>query len=74
MDALFSVWFRVVEPVAAREAPRKTGALSKSVKARASQRTGALKAGTKARVPYGPPIHWGWKKRNIDPNELIQLL
>lgn len=53
------------------EAPRVTGRLAASIGARASQRSASLKAGTGKRVPYAGPIHFGHRRRNIEPNEFL---
>ena len=52
---------------AARRAPRRTGKLA-----------GSLKAGTVRGKPtvssdlvYAPPIHYGWRARNIAPNRFL---
>lgn len=54
-----------------REVPVKTGKLKDSILARPTKLEGRVKAGTPKRVPYAGPIHFGWKKRNISPNEFI---
>lgn len=46
------------------QVPVRTGRLQRTVRAGATQRAAIIRAGTKA-VPYAPPIHWGWPKRNI---------
>jgi len=51
--------------------PVRTGKLQRSTKVRASQTSASIKSGSKSRVPYAPPIHWGWKARNIDPSEYL---
>ncbi|MDP8930459.1 MAG: HK97 gp10 family phage protein [Actinomycetota bacterium] len=45
--------------------PVLTGRLQTSVRALGAPSGGRAKAGG-ARVPYGPPIHWGWPARNIE--------
>lgn len=51
-------------------APVKTGALRGSIRVARQQRRVVVRAGS-ARVPYANPIHWGWFKRNIKPNEFF---
>lgn len=55
---------------ASRDATVKgpTGKLRRSVKIRATGRKAELVMGSPARVPYAPPIHWGWPRRNIASN------
>jgi len=48
-----------------------TGKLRKSIKGRGTQRAGTVKVGTAKSVPYAGAIHWGWKKRNIQPNPFV---
>lgn len=56
----------VVAKLAEPKVPRgATGRLANSVKATASQSSARVKAGSATRVPYAPPIHWGWPARNI---------
>lgn len=55
-------------------APRLTGALAASVKARATQKAGRVEAGSNRLgrpVVYAGPIHFGWFRRNIDPQPFI---
>lgn len=64
---------KVAEPVArtARpNAPYVTGRLAGSIRARGNQREGYVAVGG-ARVPYAPPIHWGWPDRNIRPQQFL---
>lgn len=59
---------RVLCPVApATMSSAKPGLLRDSLRTGATQTAAIGRAGGK-RVPYGPPIHWGWFKRNIKPN------
>lgn len=52
----------------ARElAPRRSGTLAKSIRWSGGQRDGKVRSG----VVYGPPIHWGWPKRNIEGQPFI---
>lgn len=65
----------VVLPVAASNAPVRTGALAKSVRVGATASAGVVRAGnnrkTAAGVPYGGVIHWGWPARGIRANTFI---
>ena len=54
----------LVDSRAAPNAPRRTGRLASSQRPAGTQGAAIVRAGG-ARVPYGPPIHWGWPDRNI---------
>lgn len=60
--------------IVAREArtlvPVRTGALKGSIRTAAQQRRVVVRAGG-ARVPYANPIHWGWFRRGIKPNQFF---
>lgn len=60
---------RAVADVIVRHAlplvPVRTGRLKASVRALASQRSSRAAVGG-ARLPYAPPIHWGWPRHNIE--------
>ena len=60
----------VVKGAALPSAPRRSGKLSNTLRTGATQRAGIVRAGKKA-VPYGNPIHWGWKSRNIEAQPWI---
>jgi hypothetical protein len=45
-------------------APKRSGNLARTIRAAGTKTAGIIRAGTK-RVPYAPPIHWGWAARNI---------
>ena len=47
-------------------APRLTGALSRTIKPGARKTVGYVQAGSRL-VPYAGPIHFGWPRRNIEP-------
>jgi hypothetical protein len=51
-------------------APRRSGRLAKSVKARATRSAGRVQAGSRL-VPYAGPIHFGWHRRHISPQPFI---
>jgi hypothetical protein len=50
--------------------PVRTGALRNSIRVGAQQRKIIVRAGG-ARVPYANPIHWGWFRRGIKPNQFF---
>jgi len=52
-------------------APRRTGRLAGSVKGRGTKNAAGVTAGSRARVPYAPPIHWGWFRRGISANPWV---
>jgi hypothetical protein len=52
------------------EAPVITGRLRDTVRPVATRRGAKVRAGG-ARVPYAGPIHFGWPKRNITPNQFL---
>jgi hypothetical protein len=54
---------RVVEIAAKQEAPRRSGRLAGSIKAKGTTTGGAVVAGGLKAVPYAGPIHWGWPSR-----------
>ena len=57
--------------LAAKFAPKKTGALAASIKANKSKSRAVIRAGG-ARVPYAGAINYGWRKRNIGPAHFMQ--
>lgn len=61
----------LVKDRAVPKVPVLTGKLQRSVKAMASQSSGSVKAGSPSRVPYAPPIHWGWPARGIRQQRFI---
>jgi hypothetical protein len=50
--------------------PVQTGALKGSIRTATQQRKAIVRAGG-ARVPYANPIHWGWFRRGIKPNQFF---
>lgn len=50
--------------------PVRSGRLLASIRAGSTIKSGTVKTG-KAKVPYAPPIHWGWAKRGIRPNPFL---
>jgi hypothetical protein len=50
--------------------PVRTGKLKGSIRTATQQRKAIVRAGG-ARVPYANPIHWGWFRRGIKPNQFF---
>lgn len=50
--------------LAAGYAPRRSGALQRSIRASTSKNYAAVTAGS-SKVPYAAPINYGWEKRHI---------
>lgn len=50
--------------------PVRTGKLRDSIRVGGQQRKVIVRAGG-ARVPYANPIHWGWFRRGIKPNQFF---
>ena len=48
-------------------APRRTGRLAGSLRGTVT----AGKATASSDLVYAPPIHWGWRARNIKPNRFL---
>lgn len=61
----------VVAAQAAATAPRVTGRLAATLKPRGLAGRASVAAGTRLRVPYAPPIHWGWERRGIAANPFV---
>ena len=51
-------------------APVRTGRLRKSIRAGATTKHGSVSAGGRL-VPYAGPIHFGWPRRNIEPQPFL---
>ena len=51
-------------------APVLTGRLRGSVKGRGTKRRAYVQAGGRG-IPYAGPIHFGWAKRNIEPQPFL---
>jgi hypothetical protein len=61
---------KIVLAEADRGVPRKSGALARSGRTnRAAGKANVLYGN--ARVPYAPPIHWGWAAHGIEPNPWV---
>ena len=50
--------------------PVRSGRLRDSIRTGSQQRKVIVRAGG-ARVPYANPIHWGWFRRGIKPNQFF---
>ena len=62
----------IVAGAATPTTPRRTGRLASTVRAGATQTAAITRAGY-ARVPYAPPIHWGWPRRGIQARPWLSL-
>jgi hypothetical protein len=58
---------RIVLAAAVAFAPKRSGALAGTGRKNLARRRVRITFGNAA-VPYAPPIHWGWARRNIAPN------
>lgn len=61
---------KIVVEQAREEVPVVSGALRATIRPAATRRGAKIRAGS-ARVPYAGPIHFGWKSRNIRPNQFL---
>jgi len=61
---------QLVVPAAQGQAPVKSGRLSSSIRAGATQKAGVIRAGKKS-VPYAGVIHWGWPGHHIKPHHYL---
>lgn len=50
--------------------PHESGDLERTIRRKATQTRAAVQAGS-AKVPYAGPIHFGWFRRNIDPQPFL---
>jgi len=55
---------------AERFAPKRTGALARTVRGNKAKGKAVVMAG-RARVPYAGPINYGWRARNIKPAHFL---
>lgn len=62
---------KIVADDASSKAPRVSGRLAGSIKPQAQSTSARVKAGSASRVPYAGPIHFGWGRRNIEPNPFL---
>lgn len=72
-ENLKDVGFRVGQFVAVQareEVPVRSGALRGTIRPAKTARGAKIRAGS-ARVPYAGPIHFGWRSRNIRPNQFL---
>lgn len=60
----------VVKTAALPIVPVLTGDLKSSLRTSGTKTAGVVRAAS-ARVPWGPPIHWGWEARNIAPRPFL---
>lgn len=51
--------------------PVRSGELKKSIRAAGQERWGVVRAGKGGTVPYAGPIHFGWARRNIEPQPFL---
>lgn len=61
---------QIVADAASSRAPRRSGALASAIRGSRQVRRARVTAGS-ARVPYAPPIHWGWAARGIAANPFV---
>lgn len=61
---------KLVSEQAREEVPVRSGALRGTIRAVNTGRGAKVRAGSK-RVPYAGPIHFGWRSRNIKPNNFL---
>jgi len=61
---------RLVAEQAREEVPVRSGGLKGTIRAANTARGAKVRAGSK-RVPYAGPIHFGWRARNIKPNNFL---
>jgi hypothetical protein len=70
LQALHARIGSTVTPVAAANAPRRSGALAGTIRSSGTKAGAVIRAGYAA-VPYAGPIHWGWPKRHIEPQPFL---
>lgn len=71
LKAVFSEIAREGSQVAAAHAPRRSGALSGTIRGNRAKSKSVVTAG-RARVKYAGPINYGWPKRNIKGQRFLQ--
>lgn len=64
MQAVFQAVANQIATEARTLAPRRTGALAASVIPSATRHGGGITSS----LSYSAPIHWGWRRRNIEPS------
>lgn len=57
--------------LAARYAPKRTGALATDIRGNRAYSKAVITAG-RVSVPYAGPINYGWRARNIEPDLFMQ--
>ena len=60
----------IVAGQAKSEVPIRTGRLKDTIRGAGTKTQGVVRAGY-ARIPYAGPIHFGWRKRNIQPQPFL---
>jgi hypothetical protein len=68
--ALVAATARERAPVGHQAYDPHPGALRATIRPGATQYMAVVRAGG-AKVPYAPPIHWGWGKRHIRPQPFM---
>lgn len=68
LDGATSKIRNLVLPPAISNAPVKTGKLRSTVRAGKFVNKVEVSVGNNTTVLYANPIHWGWKKKRIEPN------
>lgn len=58
--------------IRAAKPPVRTGRLRSTLRASKTKTSATVRIGGIRSVQYAPPIHWGWKDRNITPNPFMQ--
>lgn len=71
LKGAFSQIARKGAALAARFAPKRTGALAASIRGNRAKNKAIVYAG-RARVPYAGPINYGWQARGIAPAAYMQ--
>jgi len=61
---------RLVAEQAREEVPVRSGDLQRTIRAANTARGAKVRAGSR-RAPYAGPIHFGWRARNIKPNNFL---
>ena len=61
---------QLVAQQAREEVPVRSGRLRGSIRHVNTARGAKVRSGSK-KIPYAGPIHFGWRKRNIEPNQFL---
>src|SRR3569832_45453 len=59
-----------VATLARQLVPYRTGTLARTIRTGATARSATVKAGGR-RAPYAGPIHFGWRRRQINPQPFL---